>query len=89
MLKHAGKSCIGNKMGISLEDYIAGRTACEHCEATGNQVACVTELLSREDSCIFYNAIWKNGDPRDDNDIQYLQKFRGSQAPNEVLECPV
>ena len=58
-------------MGISLEEYLKDRAACEHCVDTENQEHCVTELLSREDSCIFYNAYTKcTPDNRDESEIE-------------------
>lgn len=73
-------------MGISLEEFLKDRVPCEHCETTGNQEQCVTALLSREDSCIFYNALTKNGDPHDDGDVAYLQNFRTLLPVQTVLD---
>lgn len=73
-------------MGISLEEYLKNREACEHCDATGDQEHCVTTLLSREDSCVFYNALIKNGDPHDDDDVVLLQNFRSVIPESQVLD---
>jgi len=73
-------------MGISLEEYLKERQACEHCDATGDQEHCVTTLLSREDSCVFYNALIKNGDPHDDGDVALLQNFRSVIPESQVLD---
>ena len=73
-------------MGISLEEFLKDREACEHCETTGEQEHCITTLLSREDSCIFFNALTKNGDSHDDNDVVYLQNFRSVMPGNKVLD---
>ena len=73
-------------MGISLEEYLKERQACEHCDATGDQEHCVTTLLSREDSCVFYNALIKNGDPHDDDDVVLLQNFRSVIPEAQVLD---
>ena len=73
-------------MGISLEEYLKERQACEHCDATGDQEHCVTTLLSREDSCVFYNALIKNGDPHDDGDVVLLQNFRTIIPEAQVLD---
>jgi hypothetical protein len=73
-------------MGISLEEYLKDRQACEHCDATGDQEHCVTTLLSREDSCVFYNALIKNGDPHDDGDVVLLQNFRSVIPESQVLD---
>jgi hypothetical protein len=73
-------------MGISLEEYLRDRQACEHCDATGDQEHCVTTLLSREDSCVFYNALTKNGDPHDDGDVALLQNFRSVIPEAQVLD---
>jgi hypothetical protein len=73
-------------MGISLEEFLKDREACAHCDETGNQETCITTLLSREDSCIFYNALTKNGDPHDDTDVAYLQNFRAVMPGHKVLD---
>lgn len=73
-------------MGISLAEFLKDREACEHCDATGNQEHCITTLLSREDSCIFYNALTKNGDLHDDGDVVYLQNFRSVMPGDKVLD---
>lgn len=72
-------------MGMSLEEFLKDREACAHCDDTGNQETCITTLLSREDSCIFYNALTKNGDPHDDVDVEYLQNFRAVMPGDKVL----
>jgi hypothetical protein len=72
-------------MGISLEEYLKDRAACDVCDATGDQEHCVTTLLSREDSCIFFNALSKNSNPVDDNDVAFLQNFRSLLTEEEVL----
>ena len=71
---------------MSLEEFLKDREACDHCDTTGNQDHCITTLLSREDSCIFYNALTKNGDPHDDNDVVYLQNFRSVLPGEKVLD---
>jgi hypothetical protein len=73
-------------MGISLEEFLKDRESCEHCETTSEQEHSITTLLSREDSCVFYNALTKNGDPHDDNDVIYLQNFRSVMPGNKVLD---
>jgi hypothetical protein len=72
-------------MGMSLEEFLKNREACAHCDDTGNQETCITTLLSREDSCIFYNALTKNGNPHDDADVVYLQNFRSVMSGEKVL----
>lgn len=58
-------------MGISLEEYLRDRAACQHCVDNDDQEHCVTELLSREDSCIFYNAYTKaTPDNRAESEIE-------------------
>jgi hypothetical protein len=44
-------------MGISVEQYLHDRQACAQCREHGDEEHCVSTLLSREDNCIFYNAI--------------------------------
>lgn len=73
-------------MGISLEEYLADRKACAHCESTGNQLFCTTNLLSNEETCIFYNALTRNGDPHDDTDVLLLQNFRSMNTEETVID---
>jgi hypothetical protein len=44
-------------MGISVEQYLHDRQACAQCREHGDEEHCVSTLLSREDNCIFYNAV--------------------------------
>jgi hypothetical protein len=73
-------------MGISLEEYLKNRQACAHCESTDNQEYCTTTLLSSVDTCIFYNAMTKNGLPHHPDDVLLLQKFRALHTESTVLE---
>jgi hypothetical protein len=78
-------------MGISLEEYLKDRQACSHCEDTNNQEHCVTELLSREDSCIFYNVYTKVppdglSEEEIENDVEMLTNLRTYTSGDLVLE---
>ena len=72
-------------MGISLQEYLANRQPCSVCDSTGNQHHCISELLSREDSCLLYNAIRQNQDSNTDNDTVLLQELRYITNPEIVL----
>lgn len=73
-------------MGISIQEFLAGREPCEVCDASGNQNHCITELLSRQDSCILFNAIEHNQDDQTWNDTVLLQELRYITDANKVLE---
>jgi hypothetical protein len=73
-------------MGISIQEFLAGREPCEVCDASGNQHHCITELLSREDSCILFNSIGYNQDFNTPNDTALLQELRSVLDPQVVLD---
>lgn len=73
-------------MGISLEEFLQGRDPCEICDAAGNQEHCITELLSREDSCILYNTMGRHQDRYTENDTIMLQELRENSDPAQVLD---
>jgi hypothetical protein len=73
-------------MGISIQEFLAGREPCDVCDASGNQHHCITELLSRQDSCILFNAIALNQTPEILNDTALLQELRSVSNPNQVLD---
>jgi hypothetical protein len=73
-------------MGISLDDFLDGREPCEVCDSSGDQHHCITQLLSRLDCCIFYNAMEINQDRYTPTDVQQLQELRASLDPQRVLE---
>lgn len=72
-------------MGISLQEFLAGREPCSVCDATGNQHHCISELLSRHDSCILYNAMGLNQTAETENDTVLLQELRYVSDPTTVL----
>jgi hypothetical protein len=72
-------------MGISLEEYLQGRKACSTCESEGEQTFCTTSLLSRRDSCIFYNALTRNGLVVDESTVIMMQNFRSTLTESTVL----
>lgn len=74
-------------MGITVEEYLKEREACQVCETTENQEYCVTHMLSRPDNCLIYNSIIYNSYPVDNVDVKYLQNLRASPGlENTVLE---
>lgn len=74
-------------MGITVEQYLKDREPCAICEANGDQTHCVTELLSRADNCLIYNAINNHGGSKDYNDIALLQNLRATPgALQQVLD---
>lgn len=73
-------------MGVSLQEFLAGRVACPVCDANGDQAHCITALLSREDSCILYNSIFHNQDHQTESDVTLLQNLRANTDPNKVLD---
>ncbi len=72
-------------MGISIQEYLAGRVACPVCDASGDQEHCITALLSRQDSCILFNSMMHNQDTRTDADTKLLQELRATSNPQTVL----
>ena len=73
-------------MGISLDDFVAGREPCAVCDSAGDQHHCITQLLSRLDCCIFYNTMEINQDRNTPSDVQQLQELRSVLDPERVLE---
>lgn len=73
-------------MGISVQEFLAGREPCEVCDANGDQEHCISELLSRQDSCILYNSIELNQDNQTLNDTVLLQELRYLADPRKVLD---
>ena len=73
-------------MGISIQEFLSSREPCAVCEASGDQHHCITELLSRQDSCILYNSMGLNQDYHTMNDTALLQEMRATTAPDVVLD---
>ena len=73
-------------MGITIEEYLATRQPCTVCDDEGTQDYCITHMLSREDNCLFYNAIILNSDPYDNADVLLLQNLRASISGEQVLQ---
>jgi hypothetical protein len=73
-------------MGISIQEFLAGREPCAVCEESGDQHHCITELLSRVDSCILYNAMGLNQTSEILNDTALLQELRSVSNPTQVLD---
>ena len=73
-------------MGKSIQEFLAGREPCDVCDATGDQIHCVSELLSRLDSCVLMNAMSLNQDMHTANDQVLLQELRYTGDPQKVLD---
>lgn len=73
-------------MGISLDDFVAGREPCAVCDSIGDQQHCITQLLSRLDCCIFYNTMEFNQDRHTPTDVAQLQQLRTVCDSAQVLE---
>lgn len=73
-------------MGLSVEEYLKERRACEVCVGSNNVEHCVTHMLSRSDNCLIYNSIVFNSDPKDNNDVLLLQKLRSATNEGAVLD---
>lgn len=73
-------------MGISIQEFLAGREPCPVCETEGDQQHCITALLSREDSCILYNSMLHNQNIHTDSDTTLLQAIRATTDPTVVLD---
>ena len=73
-------------MGISIQEFLAGRESCPVCETEGNQQHCITALLSREDSCILYNSMLYNQNIHTHSDTTLLQAIRATTDPTVVLD---
>ena len=74
-------------MGITVAEYLKDRAPCAICDANGDQTHCVTQLLSRADNCLIYNAINNNGQSKNLSDISLLQNLRATPgALQKVLD---
>jgi len=73
-------------MGISIQEFLAGREPCPVCETKGDQQHCITALLSREDSCILYNSMSYNQNIHTHSDTTLLQAIRATTDPTVVLD---
>jgi hypothetical protein len=71
---------------LSVQEFLAGREPCDVCEANGDQHHCITELLSRQDSCLIFNAIENNQNHQTPNDTALLQELRAITSPQKVLD---
>jgi hypothetical protein len=75
-------------MGISIQEFLAGREPCEVCDSTGNQHHCITELLSRQDSCILYNAKGLNQTEQILNDTADRKSTRLNSSHSDRSRMP-
>jgi hypothetical protein len=71
---------------LSIQEFLDGREPCEICNAAGEQQHCISELLSRQDSCVLFNAIGHNQTEHTANDTALLQELRYVSDPTMVLD---
>ena len=72
-------------MGISVEQYLHDRQACAQCREHGDEEHCVSTLLSREDNCIFYNAILAYHLPARSSDAAFTPEEGNANAQADFV----
>ena len=72
-------------MGISVEQYLHDRQACAQCREHGDEEHCVSTLLSREDNCIFYNAILAYHLPTRSKDAAFTPNEDNANAQRDFV----
>ncbi len=72
-------------MGISVEQYLHDRQACAQCLEHGDEAHCVSTLLSREDNCIFYNAILAYHLPTRSRDASFTPEEGNANAQTDFV----
>ena len=72
-------------MGISVEQYLHDRQACAKCKEHGDEEHCVSTLLSREDNCIFYNAILAYHLPARSRDAAFTPEEGNANAQTDFV----
>jgi hypothetical protein len=72
-------------MGISVEQYLHDRQACAQCREHGDEEHCVSTLLSREDNCIFYNAILAYHLPARSRDAAFTPEEGNANAQTDFV----
>ena len=72
-------------MGISVEQYLHDRQACAQCREHGDEEHCVSTLLSREDNCIFYNAILAYHLPARSSDAAFTPEEGNANAQTDFV----
>jgi len=72
-------------MGISVEQYLHDRQACAQCREHGDEEHCVSTLLSREDNCIFYNAILAYHLPTRSSDAAFTPDEGNANAQTDFV----
>jgi hypothetical protein len=74
-------------MGISVEEYLAKKQACQDCITHGNEDHCVTTLLSREDNCLVYNMVWAYHIPNRAKHMSFTPDERNRMSAAAVAEA--
>lgn len=73
-------------MGMTIQEYLKEKAACQSCEDQNQVDFCVTTLLSRIDICLIYNAIEYNSNPFDNTDVLLLQNLRANLSEEQVVD---
>ena len=74
-------------MGISVEEYLAKKQACEDCITHGDEDHCATTLLSREDNCLVYNMVWAYHIPNREKHISFTPDERNRMSAAAMAEA--
>jgi len=74
-------------MGISVEQYLAKKQACEDCITHGDEDHCVTTLLSREDNCLVYNMVWAYHIPNREKHMSFTPDERNRMSAAALAEA--
>jgi hypothetical protein len=74
-------------MGISVEEYLAKKQACEDCITHGDEDHCATTLLSREDNCLIYNMVWAYHIPNREKHISFTPDERNRMSASAMAEA--
>jgi hypothetical protein len=74
-------------MGLSVEQYLARRQACEDCITHGDEDHCETTLLSREDNCLMYNMVWAYHIPNREKHLSFTPDERNRMSAAALAEA--
>lgn len=74
-------------MGISVEEYLAKKQACADCITHGEEDHCVSTMLSREDNCVIYNAIWAYHIPNREKNVSFTPDERNRMSTAAINEA--
>jgi len=74
-------------MGISVEEYLAKKQACEDCITHGDEDHCKTTLLSREDNCLIYNMVWAYHIPNREKHVSFTRDEQNRMSTAAMAEA--